>query len=158
MAPNYSFFCLLFSNGAQPRKPRLPLWECFGSGLQRAHFLHKHHQPSPRAPAGPLPPPVYPQGVTGTHPAPSAPLHCLVSCHGPRWKNSLPRSLLPRALCSSREESPQLRGAWRNGSAEPNQQLHSRLLLGTRDKSRRKGSDPSLGSSLSSKSHSTGIS
>lgn len=32
MASNYPFFCLLFSNGAQPRKSWLPLLECFDSG------------------------------------------------------------------------------------------------------------------------------
>lgn len=32
MASNYSFFCLLFSNEAQPRKSWLPLLECFDSG------------------------------------------------------------------------------------------------------------------------------
>lgn len=66
MAPNYSFFCLLFSNGAQPRKSSLPLRECFDSGLQRAHFYTNTAARSPL-------PPGYPQGVTGTHPAPPAP-------------------------------------------------------------------------------------
>lgn len=149
MAPNYSFFCLLFSSGAQPRKPRLPLPQCFDSGLQRAHFLHKQ---GPQAPAGAL---LSPRGSQGHILHHQHPLHCLVSCHG---KIPCPDPFFPEFCVCPREGSPRLGGVQGNGSVQPNQRLHSWLLLGTRDKSRRKGPDPSQGSSPSSRSHSAGIS
>lgn len=110
MAPNYSFFCLLFSNGAQPRKPRLPLSECFDSDCKGlfscTNTTSKVSKPLPV----PSCPPCTPRVLQGRILSHQDPLHCFGSCHGPRWENSLPRSLFPRVLCLSQQRAPSSEG------------------------------------------------
>lgn len=164
MASNYSFFCLLFSNRAQPRKSCLPLLECFDSGT--ANSLDSWTNTTVKVPKVPLVlsyPPHTPKGmgVMGRYPAPSASSpHILAWPETETFPSFPPRvpfsPVSPKTLCLSWGRKPPAWSCVMKRFIKPNQWPHYWLILGARGGSRRKG--PSLVSSLSTNSRSTGIS